>query len=574
MLRPAGRWIFWLGLAAWFAAGVGGLTTRSERLTYAQTRALARLSFDLSPDRRLFDEPGDGPLALRERPGASLVALPFYALGQLIGARVGDDPADPVGLTAQITGLAAAAATATALMLLGICALRLGSRPGAAAAAVLVLALASPLTAWGSRLAPPAFGLLAVALAVWPWLLFRENDDRVLLRLSLGAGLGLMFLLDDAMLLLAPALLIWTLAQAKQVFGRPTYALAFLAPFLGGVLTFLAVNATAWGGPFAAPDGLPLHLHFWREYYFYAATNENFLTRRLYPGLMFWLFNDGPAPERLALARDIPAALRGQIFYGVFTWFPVLAAGWLGATAARREDLPRLPMRLLGLAFWLAVGLYAAAYHFAGPDRRDAAGLLPFCFAPFVGLGYFFEYHLLAMRGVFWKYALRLAFLGALAVSLANGWMEAAAPPRTAPSAARPPYALTSWFGLPAPEPPPRAGIPAGPLPASMRDAFFLDTDRLANWLRRDWTGFASALRPGLNNLVLFAPLLWLLALIPGLAGLTLGRLGGRPPSRPPSPPAPPPAPAAPDEGKVFTFADDEKGFRRVDLNFSCRRGL
>ncbi len=545
MLRPLFRWVLWLCLAAWFASGVGGLATPAERLTYAQVRALARLTPDLAPDRRLLGENGAGPLPLRERPGAALAALPFYALGRWIGGIVHDDAADPLGVAAQTTGLAAAAAAATALTLLGLIAVRLGVHPAAALTTVILLAVGSPLTAYGSRLAPPIFGVLAVALAVYSLLQLREKDERLLPRLLLGAGLGLMFLLDDAMLLLLPAMLLWAASRARQLVGRPSWAIAFLPPFLAGALLFFAVNATAWGSPFAAPDSLSLGVHFWREYGAHATSLENFVFHRLAPGAGFWLFQQGTVSESLAFTRQLPAELRGRVFLGLFAWFPLLAAGWLGAFAMRGNDALRLPLRLLGIGFWLAVGLRAAAAHFADPAHFDAAALLPFCCSMYVGLSFFLDYHLVVMPGLIWKNLLRLAFLGALTVSLANGWWDAAAAAGGAP-----PHALTALIRAPG-APPLAIGAPYGPLPASIHDAFFLNLDRAARWIRRDPVGFFAALRPGLNNAVLFVPLLWALAVLPALAATLARRVLRRRAADSEGPPAAPgesPAAAGPND--------------------------
>jgi hypothetical protein len=413
--------------------------------------------------------------------------------------------------------LAAPAAGATALLLLALCGLQIGVRPAAAIAVVLLIAVASPITIYASRLSPPVFGLLAVALVVYPLLRFRHDDESLWLRLMLGAGFGLMPLLDDAFLLFWPLCWLWWARRAPQALGRPSHALFFLAPLLSGVLIFLAVNRAAWGGALHAPDGLPLWSHFWHEYYFHAAGGESYLFKFLLPRLALVFLNDGPVPLRVAAAMDLPAALRGQVFLGMLTWYPVLLAGWLGMRAMRRDEAAVFPLRLFGVGFWLSVFLAASGRGLAQAAEFDLSVLLPFWAGLLIGLGFFVDYHLFLLRGFFWKNILRLLFGAALLVSLGHAWQGAAEshigdPPRQV-LAVLPPAPLVTPADLGDEK------SPAVILPASPREALFLNVNKTADWITRGPRAWLGAFRPGVNNWPIFAPVLLVLALLPWAGG-------------------------------------------------------
>ncbi|NLH50880.1 MAG: hypothetical protein GX444_20075 [Myxococcales bacterium] len=512
MIRPQTRILLWFALAIWFAAGIGGLTTPLERETYAQVRALARFSVEPTAADLLPATPGGLPPAFRQRPGAALAALPFYWAGRIIGAIFADNPADPFGFTAQITALAAPIAAATALLLVGLSGLLIGLRPRPAVLAVLLIAVASPLTVYASRLAPPVFGLLAMGLTIYPLLRLTVQDDRLVLRLMLGAGLGLMPLLDDPFLLIWPLFLLWVLTRVRRILHRPSYALAFLLPLTLGVAAFLLINTAAWGGPLNAPDGLPLWRHFRFEYYSPAVSTETFLFKYLLRGLGFWLFNAGRISETLILTRALPETLRTLPFYGVFGWFPPLFFGILGAFVMRGDSEAKYPLRLFGLFFWLAVGLRAVARNFLDPAQLDAGATLPFWFPYLIGLAFFLGYHLWDMKGQLWKNVLRVLFVVALLASFGNAWYEGAAVHLAAK-----PRVMSDLLPLPPPQPPLELGDAASPavwFPASSRDAFFLRLDQTMDWLYRDSLGFFAAFRPGVNNLAIFINLLLVLGAV------------------------------------------------------------
>jgi hypothetical protein len=249
--------------------------------------------------------------------------------------------------------------------------------------------------------------------------------------------------------------------------------------------------------------------------------------------LGFWLFNQGPMPERLAMLWAPPAALRNEIFLGVFVWCPLLAAGGLGAFGLRRDNEARHSLRLIGLLFWLAVLLAALGEHSLSAREYNAAATLPFWLSGLIGLGFFVEYHLWLMRGFFWKNLLRALFLAALAASLGNAWWEAARA-----NVGPPPRATVRLWRAPAAVPPSLPeGARFGPLPASRRDAFFLNADRTLAWAVRAPVEFAATLRPGINHVALFLPLLAALALAPALARAGFRRWAAkRSPASAPSP--------------------------------------
>ena len=502
---PWRYYLFWLILAAWFALGVGALRTGAERESYAQARALARLSADLTPDRVLIgaDAAGARPLAARQRPGVALCALPFYLAGRLMAEFLHDEPANTLGFTAQITTLAAPVAMATAIVLLGLCGLSLGIWPRSALVLGLLLAVASPCWSYGARLSPPAFGLLAISLMLYALLRIAQNDRRVGLRFMLGAGIGLSLLLGDEQLATLPFFLLWSLAYARRIVGRPGYALAFLLPFSAGGLLFAWYNQVAWGGWWRAPDGTPLWTHLRNDYWQHAAATQSVWNRYLWPGLRLWLFSDGPMPMGLAMARGLPAPLREVVFYGVFVWCPLLIVGAVGAWALLRDPDAGGPIRLLLIVFLIALLMRILAREVVPPAGYNAADTLPFWPVWLIGLGFFIEVHIFSLRVSVIRLLLVAGFLFVTVVSLANAAHDTALGHLG--------LSGRSLFSTPPPvQAPPDLGS-RGPsltiLSIPNSDAFFLPLRHVTDWATRSPRALASALWPGLGNWPLFLPI-------------------------------------------------------------------
>ncbi|MHA1567940.1 MAG: hypothetical protein ACTSXZ_00595 [Alphaproteobacteria bacterium] len=511
------RYLIWLLLAAWFAMQIGGLRSPLEREIYAQVRALARFSVDLSPDREMLagEFPDNQPIAAPRRPGVAVVALPFYLLGQLVGGR----PDDPLSLPAQVTSLAAPVAMALAVLLLMLGSLSLGLRRWSSLTMTILVAAATPALLYGGRLAPPAFGLLALSLLLYGLLRVEQKDERISLRLMIGAGLGLMLLLGDELLLVVAAFfLLWALMRARDILHRPSYLLAFLLPLSLAAALFVLHNQAAYGDWFSAPDGQPMWRYLWQTYYHHTIWSSTDLWgRHLWPGLKFLLFSDGPMPVQMAMARDLPAELRNVIFLGIFTWCPLLLIGFIGGWVLSRDPDARGPLMLFILLFLLAVVLRAMAKQIAPVDGYDAAVTLPFWIPWFLGLGFFVEYHLLSMRGKILRTILAVAMLCCLVLSLANAAMDAAeahvgpAPQRVANLVAAPVEKLPEDLG--------GQGYVADRLPIVQRDAFFRQTERFSDWVMRAPRQVEATLFPGINNLPLFLPILAVLGVLPYLFG-------------------------------------------------------
>lgn len=527
MFKPLIRYLLWLLLAVWFALGIGGLRTPVELEAYAQTRALAVMSTDLSPDRQLLDEGHcrEGSCLARKPPGVAAATLPFYALGRLFGELWLDKATDVRGLTAQITSLAASVAAATAVLLLALSGFSLGLRRWSSLTMAIIVATATPIASYGSRLATPAFGLLALSLAFYALLRLSQEDGRAVVRLMLGAGLGLMFLLGDEYLLVLPLLLLWSLLHLRRLLARPGNALAFLLPFLLALFVFFWHNQQAYGDWLSGPDGRIWWLYFWRKYYLSASlTSGSIWGRHLWPGLKFLLVSTGPMPLPLAMARELPESLRQAVFLGIFTWCPLLVISLLGGWALGRDPDVRGPINLLMVFFFAVVLMRAMAREIVPPDLYDAGVTLPFWVVWFLGLGFFVEYHLFAMRGFILRAILAVALMGALAVSAGNAVFEraqagvGAAPKQAMQLAAKPPARLPSDLG--------EKGLLAKKLPAGEQQAFFLSTLKLADWVVREPKQLAYALVPGVNNLSLFLPILAVIGLAPFIGGgLVRGRL-------------------------------------------------
>ncbi len=521
MFRAPWRYLIFLLLSLWFAAGIDGAHSPAERLFYAQTRALARLSVDLSVDIQaleLADALGEKTVA-PERPGVALVALPFYALGRVVGKMTGDDPRDPCGLTAQLTSLAAAFAAAAAVLALMQAGLAMGLRRHSAALMGALIAVATPLWPYGARLAPPAFGLLALAWIVYPLLRLDHEDKRVSLRWMLGVGLGLALLLDDVFLLCLPLLVLWALVRLPRLIGRPGYLMAFALPLLLAGAVFVWHNQNAYGGPFDAPDGMALHAHL-RQTYVNAPLKQanSFFTHHLWPGVKFLLFNSGPMGETLARARQLPDALRAVDFRGAFTWCPLLWLGFLGGWALGRDPDVKGVQRLLMLFFLAAIGLRGVAQEMTPPYLYDIAVTLPFWLAWLLGLGFFLEYHVLSMRGKLFKILFVAALLLFFAVAGGNATL-AVARRHLGPA----PRTVVNWFAAPEVAEPTVAGEALAELPAASRADYFSDLNRAVAWAAHSPASLARTLWPGANNLPLYLPLLIALGLLPALAGgLTL----------------------------------------------------
>jgi hypothetical protein len=524
---PWRYYLLWLILAAWFALGVGVLRTTVERESYAQARALARLSADLTRDRVLIgaDAAGARPLTARQRPGVALCALPFYLVGRVMAEFLHDEPANTMGFTAQITSLAAPVAMATAIVLLGLCGLSLGIWPRSALVLGLLLAVATPCWSYGARLSPPAFGLLAISLMLYALLRIAQNDRRVGLRFMLGAGIGLSLLLGDEHLATLPFFLLWSLAYARRIVGRPGYALAFLLPLSAGGLLFAWYNQVAWGGWWRAPDGAPLWTHLRRDYWQHAAVTQSVWNRYLWPGLRLWLFSDGPMPVGLAMARGLPAPLREVVFYGVFVWCPLLIVGALGAWALLRDPDAGGPLRLLLIAFAIALFMRVLAREIVPPAGYNAADTLPFWPVWLIGLGFFIEVHIFSLRIGVIRLLLVAGFFFVTVVSLANAAHDAALGHLG--------LSGRSLFSTPPPaQAPPDLGS-RGPslamLPVTNRDAFFLPLRQVTDWATRSPRALASALWPGLGNWPLFLPILLVIGAIPPAAGWLFHRRLRRP---------------------------------------------
>ncbi|MDP8223038.1 MAG: hypothetical protein P9L99_06745 [Candidatus Lernaella stagnicola] len=505
MLKPLTRYTVWLVMALWFATGVGGVRTAAEKNLYGQVRRLAAFSFNITPESHL----DTGTAA---RPGPALLALPFYAMGRAVGRFRVDNAANPDSLCAQATKLAAAFAMATALVLLWQTAVILGIRRGAAMVAALAAAFASPLTIYGSQLAPPAFSLLAGALVVYSLFCIRQKDERRRTRLTLGVGLGLAALCDDTLLLFWPLLMAWAVIWMRMYWKSlasawPTFATGGLLLLVGAL-----INTATFGGPLHAPDGRSLAGHFSQEY-LAVAFSSTFWTQGFLPSLKLWLIGDGALDPALVAARAWPAALAGRVVLGLFVWMPLLALGALGSFAKRRDVSARRPLYVLIAAFW--VGFLLLLVQRSSPDVAfpDASAGMSMWVAYLIGLAFFVEYHLWEMHGLVWKNALRVVFLAALVAGWGNGW-----------------YGLAERnVGAPLPVTahtvsPPSLQAPAGlgqkrdrglSLPADRDDAFFYNANRTAEWLRSHPGSFWSTFRPGLNNLSFFVPILILLSLLP-----------------------------------------------------------
>lgn len=515
MFRAPWRYLIFLLLSLWFAAGIDGAHSPAERLFYAQTRALARLSVDLSLDieaLELADVLGEKTVA-PERPGVALVALPFYALGRLVGRMTGDDPRDPRGLTAQLTSLAAAFAAAAAVLALMQAGLAVGLRRNSTVIMGILIAVATPLWPYGARLAPPVFGLLALTWIVYPLLRLDHEDARVSLRWMLGVGLGLALLLDDVFLLCLPLLILWALVRLPRLIGRPGYLMAFALPLALAGAVFVWHNQSAYGGPFDAPDGMTIHAHLLQTYLNAPLKQANsFFAHQLWPGAKFLLFNSGPMGEALARARQLPDALRAVDFRGAFTWCPLLWLGFLGGWALGRDPDVKGVQRLLMLFFLAAIGLRGVAQEITPPYLYDIAVTLPFWLAWLLGVGFFVEYHVLSMRGKIFKALFVAALLLFLAVAVGNATMAAArhhlgSSPRT----------VAHWFASPAEKEP--AAEALADLPAVSRADYFSDLNRAVEWTAHEPASLARTLWPGANNLPLYLPLLIALGLLPALAG-------------------------------------------------------
>jgi hypothetical protein len=543
MTKPLSRYLLWLFMAVWFATGVGGLRGAVEREIYGQTRQLASLSFDVTPAATLAP-------ATTLRPGPALLALPFYAAGRALGAMRVDQPEKTVSLCAQTTKLAAPVAMATALFFLALAAMSFGVRPSIAALGAVLAAVASPLTIYGSQLAPPAFGLLATALVIYPTLRFRQKDQRRRLRLMLGLGLGLMLLLDDAFLLILPFWLVWSVAAGRKLFGRlgpmwPTFAV------FGALAAFgLAVNSTTFGGALHSPGGKGPVAHVLAAYVAPASLGH------FWVGLKLWLVGAAPLGASLVAARGWPAEVAGRLFLGLVWWCPLLLAGALGTFAMMRDVTARRPIHLIAPALWVAVALLAVSQTAPGERVADAAATIAYWGPYLIGLAFFIEYHLWEMPGLLFKNALRLVFVAALVASWGNGWMGLTelnvGPPATVTShtVALPPQQVPLGLGLP--------GTPGALLPASKDDPFFLNTNRAADWLMRRPREFVAAFRPGLNNLSFFLPWLMLASVLTWLGSWVLASSAGqrrvmswRPPSLPPS--------LAPPEDEPLPDDDEEE---------------
>lgn len=548
MFRAPWRYLFFLLLSLWFAAGISGAHSPAERLFYAQTRALARLSVDLSPDANALELTGpvDSKMVAPERPGVALVALPFYAVGRLVGKLTDDDPLDTRGLTAQITSLAAAFAAAVAVLALMQAGLAMGLRKYSTAIMGLLIVTATPLWPYGSRLAPPAFGLLALAWIVYPLVRLDHGDERVSLRWMLGVGLGLTLLLDDIFLLFLPLLALWTLVRLPRLVGRPGYLMAFALPLMLAGAVFIWHNHHAYGGIFLAPDGMALPAHMWRT--FLAAPSlraTSFFTHHLWPGVKFLLFNTGPMGESLAQARLLPDDLRSVVFLGAFSWCPLLWLGFLGGWTLGRDPDTKGVQWLLMLFFLAAVGLRASSIAMTPPYLYDIGVTLPFWIAWLLGLGFFVEYHVLSMRGKLFKLIFVAALLFALPVAGGNAVMAVAHH-----NLGEPPRAIAPLIAGPAPALPPDPdanGLPINDLPAVHRSDYFQGLDQLLAWAMREPVSLARTLWPGVNNLPLFVSLPAALGLLPVLAGwFMLALLRRRPDDDPDDEPEDRPAAATP----------------------------
>ncbi|HPQ71927.1 MAG TPA: hypothetical protein PKW95_22580 [bacterium] len=517
MFRAPWRYLIFLLLSLWFAAGIDGAHAPAERLFYAQTRALARLSVDLSLDieaLELSEVLGEKTVA-PERPGVALVALPFYALGRMVGKMTGDDPRDPRGLTAQLTSLAAAFAAAAAVLALMQAGLAMGLRRHSTVIMGILIAVATPLWPYGARLAPPAFGLLALAWIVFPLLRIDHEDSRVSLRWMLGVGLGLALLLDDVFLLCLPLLALWALVRLPRLIGRPGNLMAFALPLMLAGAVFAWHNHHAYGGMFDAPDGMAIHAHLLQTYLNAPLKQTtSFFSHHLWPGAKFLLVNSGPMGEALARARHLPDALRVVDFRGAFTWCPLLWLGFLGGWALGRDPDVKGVQRLLMLFFLAAIGLRGVAQEMTPPYLYDIAVTLPFWLAWLLGVGFFIEYHVLSMRGKIFKILFVAALLLFLAVAIGNATM-AVARHHLGPA----PRTVVNWFAAPAANEPSAAGEALAELPAVSRADYFSDLNQAVEWAAHEPASLARTLWPGANNLPLYLPLLIALGLLPALAG-------------------------------------------------------
>ncbi len=495
---PWRHYLLWFAIAVWLAAGVSGLHTAAEREIYAQTRALAQLTVRLTPSATSSETTLTTTENVpRQRPGVAVCALPFYLAGRVIGALIDDDPAQPTGLTAQITSLATVGATAAALVMLGLCGYGLGLRTRSAFVLCVLLAVASPFWPYGTRLAAPAFGLLAITLMLYALLRIAQRDPRVAPRFWLGAGLGLSLLLSDEQLVVLPLFMLWALAYVRRVFGRPGYALAFLLPFSSFALLFVWYNQVAWGGWLNATDGSPLWAHLLRNYWQHAAVSDS-TWRYLLNGAKFWLFSDGPMPVAMAMARELPASLRDVVFFGAVVWCPLLIVGALGIWALLSDNDAGGPMRLLLVAFFIALAMRALARPFVPPSGYDAGDTLPFWTAWLMGLGFFIEYHLLSLRVGIIRAVLLVGFLLAAAMSLANAAYDVACNRAPTPVETTPPAAAKTIRHSPL----------GTVLPPGKREAAFLPLEYMTGWAATSPSTLAARLWPGVRRLPLFLPIL------------------------------------------------------------------
>ena len=506
MLKPLYRYVIWLALALWFAMGIGGVRAPVEREVYGQVRKLAQLSFDITPEKHLAS-------ASTVRPGAAVVALPFYGIGRLVGLLRVDNPADPDSLCAQTTKLAASFAMATGLALLYLSGVVLGIRRGACVLAILLAGFASPLTLYGAQLAPPAFGLFAVACVLYPLLRFRQKDKRLRMRVMLGLGLGLLVMSGDVLLLMAPVFIIWAVLAVRNLWQSTAPIWPMLVVF-GALLVLAAmINAASFGGALNAPDGLSLGSHLWHVYAAPAGENQGYAWVRLFSGLKMWLVGNGPIASHQVALQQWPAALAGKTFLGVLVWFPPLALGMLGAFAKKRDGSTRGALRILGAGFWLL--LVSAAVARSGPDATwpDAGATIPLWAAYLLGLAFFIEYHLWKMHGLIWKNLLRVLFILGFVAAWGNGWYGLAAR-----NVGPPLSVIKHSIGLAAKTLPPNLGVTPKrglSLPASRDDAFFMNANRTAEWMRNKPKSFWATFRPGLNNLVMFAAILIFISFVP-----------------------------------------------------------
>lgn len=519
MLNPLYRYFLWVLVAIWLATGIAGLRTPVEREIYGQVRALAAGSLDVAPDTALA--PG-----ATQRPGVAVLALPFYGVGRLSSFFWVDDPANPNGLTAQTTQLAAAFAAATALVLLGLCGVALNIHRIATNTMVVLLAVASPVTIYGARLSPPIFGLLATAGLTYAVLRLRQKDPRRRIRVLLGTAAGTMLMLDDALLLLAVPALIWGLMMLRRAKKGPLYAWPTLAVFGAFVALAMLINQATWGGFLNAPDGKSVGGHFVAVLGPALGADESYLVDRLWPAIKLWLASDAVVPAKLADAWGWGEAARSEPFLGLFVLFPVLAVGLLGAFALKADNAGRWPLRVLGIVFWLGLALHVLTRPTLCGARADVAATLPLWTPYLIGIGFFLHYHLWEMPGLIWKNLLRVVFWIGLVAALGNAWYAVAA------NNVGPPVVVTGLV-----VDPPAAVLPAAlgaaghrgvRLPGDLHDALFLDANRTIDWALNHSASFMGTFRPGLNNLGLFVPILLLTGFLPLFFMFVFGRVPPR----------------------------------------------